>query len=98
MIKTDNNKICLHLFICGWVGVSGGIFWVDGGEWKFFMGGCGWDGGIFWVGGDGLTFFMGGLGLVWVDGGVLGWVEVGGHFLWVGGGGMEVYFGWVGIC
>ena len=40
----------------GWVGVSGGIFWVVGGGWTFFMGGwgsVGVSGSMFWVGGGG---------------------------------------------
>ena len=52
-----------------WEGVSGGICWVGGGEWTFYMNGRGWaglGGGIFWEGGGGWTFFMG-----WE------WVEVG---------------------
>lgn len=34
--------------------VSGGIFWLSGGGWTFFIGECWWvgvGGGIFWVGG-----------------------------------------------
>ena len=52
-----------------WGGVSGGICWVGGGEWTFYMNGRGWVGlgsGIFWEGGGGWTFLMG-----WE------WVEVG---------------------
>ena len=34
-----------------WLGVSGGIFWVDGGWVDIFYGWVGVGGGIFWVGG-----------------------------------------------
>ena len=38
------------------IGVGGGIFWVGGGEWTFFM--CRWGvgGSIFWESGGGWRF------------------------------------------
>ena len=52
---------CADIFY-GWVGVGGGIFWVVGDGWTFFMGGWG-----------GWRYILGGRG--WVDI-FYGWVEV----------------------
>ena len=52
--------------------VGGGIFWVGGRGWTFFMGEWGWVGlvvGIFCVGGGGRRFFLTRLGW-WREGGV----------------------------
>ena len=55
----------------GWVGVSGGIFWVVGGGWTFFMGGWGVGGHFLWVSGGGWGWVGVSGGIFWVDGG--GW-------------------------
>ena len=52
-------------FFYVWVGVSGGMFWVNGDGLTFFMCWWGWmgvGGGIFWVIQSGWIFFMGGWG------------------------------------
>ena len=63
----------------GWVGVSGGIFWVGGVGQTFFMGGWGWllmAGGILDVAqGEWTVLWVGGGGLKWMGVSRGGWSE-----------------------
>ena len=73
----------------GWVGLVGGMSWVDGVGWIFLIDGWvwvyfGWMGvreHFLW------TSWGVGRGMFWVDG----------HFLTVGGGWVKEYFGWLRV-
>ena len=56
----------VDIFYC-WVRVVGGIFWVGGGVWTFFMSRWGWvevGRGIYWVVGGWWRCILGGWGCV----------------------------------